>query len=58
VSIAGTELFFGSLEPVSPPAPNGVTLDEINKSLPSGKGFTLDEVVKLLRNLQGPSFAY
>jgi hypothetical protein len=42
----------------SPQGDQPVTLDAINKSMPSGQRFTLEDLNNLLKSLQGPSPAY
>jgi hypothetical protein len=45
-------------ETLNPHGGQAVTLDAINKEMPSGQRFTLEDLNNLLKSLQGPSPAY
>jgi hypothetical protein len=45
-------------ETLNPHGGQAMTLDAINKAMPSGQRFTLEDLNNLLKSLQGPSPAY
>jgi|SRR5665811_34666 len=60
-STAGSTAFGirrNSAETLNPHGGQAVTLDAINKAMPSGQRFTLEDLNNLLKSLQGPSPAY